>query len=61
MDNALNLILCQVQSVRYNIYMDNAFYLILSQVQIVRYNIYMHNALYWILIGTDCPLQYLYG
>ena len=49
----LYLILCQVQTVHYNIYMDNALYLILCRVQTVRYDIYMDNALCLIL----CQVQ----
>jgi len=45
----LYLILCQVQTVRYDIYMHNALNLILCQVQTLCYNIYMDNALYLIL------------
>jgi len=49
----LYLILCQVQTVRYDIYMHNALNLILCQVQTLCYNIYMDNALYLIL----CQVQ----
>jgi len=45
MDNALYLILCKVQTVRYNVYLDNALCSILSQVQTVPYNIHVDDVL----------------